>query len=91
MAKGTNDLDEVLGRFCCGLSFAIHVIANVVFHEFGHEAVDGSARGGEALEHVGARRRRERRESRWWSIVQSWITDRPGILWKSRRFSVATS
>ena len=30
------------------------------------------------------------RES-WRSFVQSWITDRPGILLKSRRFSVATS
>jgi len=28
---------------------------------------------------------------RWGSIVQSWMTERPGILWKSRRFSVATS
>ncbi len=27
---------------------------------------------------------------RWRAIVQSWITERPGILWKSRRFSVAT-
>ena len=30
-------------------------------------------------------------EDRWRAIGQSWITERPGILWKSRRFSVATS
>jgi hypothetical protein len=32
-----------------------------------------------------------RAEGSFVSIVQSWITDRPGILLKSRRFSVATS
>jgi len=30
------------------------VISNVILHEFGHEAVDGPARGGEALEGIGA-------------------------------------
>ena len=30
------------------------MMADVVFHELRHEAIDRPARGGEALEHVGA-------------------------------------
>src|SRR6266849_9884691 len=51
-----NNLNEGLGGFFRGLGFPIHVIANVVFHELCHETVHGSACGGEALKHVGARR-----------------------------------
>jgi len=29
-------------------------MANVVFHQLAHEAIDGAARGGEALKNVGA-------------------------------------
>jgi len=32
-----------------------HVVADVVFHEFGHEAVNGAASGGKPLQGVGAR------------------------------------
>lgn len=31
------------------------MVANVVLHQFGHEAVDGPARGGKTLEYLGAR------------------------------------
>ncbi len=31
-----------------------HVVSNVVFHQFCHEAVDGAASGGEALQNIGA-------------------------------------
>jgi len=37
-----------------GFGIARHVVADMVFHEFGHEAVDGAASGGEALEGFGA-------------------------------------
>jgi hypothetical protein len=30
------------------------MIANMVFHEFCHEAIDGASRGGKALQHLGA-------------------------------------
>jgi len=30
------------------------MVADVIFHQFGHEGVDGAASGGEALEDVGA-------------------------------------
>jgi len=48
-------LDDVVGGFFRGFGIAGHVIADVVFHEFGHKAVDGPAGGGEALKGVGAR------------------------------------
>ena len=38
-----------------GLRIAWHVVADVVFHEFGHQAVDGDAGGGKTLQNVGAR------------------------------------
>jgi hypothetical protein len=47
-----DDLDDVVGGFFRRFGFARHVIANVIFHQFGHEAVDGAASRGEALENV---------------------------------------
>ena len=52
---GADDVDDIVGGFLGGFGIAGHVIADVVFHEFGHEAVDGAASGGEALESFGAR------------------------------------
>ena len=49
-----HDLNDVIGGFFRGLGFSRHVIADVVFHQLGHEAVDGAAGGGEALEGFGA-------------------------------------
>jgi hypothetical protein len=46
---GTDDIDEVTGSLFCGLGFARHVISDVVFHKFGHQAVDGSTGGAQAL------------------------------------------
>ena len=53
---GANNLNEVLSGFFRRLGFPIHVIANVVFHKLGHEAVDGSATCRETLKHLSARR-----------------------------------
>jgi hypothetical protein len=52
---GADDLDDVVGGFFGGFGVAGHVISNVIFHEFSHEAIDGAAGCGEALEGVGAR------------------------------------
>jgi hypothetical protein len=52
---GANDLDNVVGGFLGRSGIAGHMVSDVVFHQFGHEAVDGAASGGEALESVGAR------------------------------------
>jgi hypothetical protein len=49
-----DDLNDVVGGFFRGFGIARHVIADVVFHQFSHKAVDGAARGGQALEGVGA-------------------------------------
>jgi len=49
-----DDLDDVVGGFFRRLGIARHVIADVIFHELGHEAINGAARGGKALEGVGA-------------------------------------
>jgi hypothetical protein len=53
---GADDFDHVLGGFGGRLGFARHVIEDVVLHQFGHQAVDGPAGGGEALQQVGAMR-----------------------------------
>jgi hypothetical protein len=50
-----DNLNDIVGGFFRGFGIPRHVIANVVFHQLGHEAVDGAASGGEALEGVGAR------------------------------------
>jgi hypothetical protein len=49
---GSDNFDEVIGGLLGGLCLPGHVIADVVFHEFTHEAVDGAAGSGEALEDV---------------------------------------
>jgi hypothetical protein len=51
----SNDLDNVVGGFLGRSGIAGHVVSDVVFHQFGHEAVDGAASGGETLKSVGAR------------------------------------
>ena len=51
-----DNLDEVVGRTFQGLTGSGHVIPNVVFHKFGHQAVDSSTRSREALKDIGARR-----------------------------------
>jgi hypothetical protein len=50
----TDNLNDIVGGFFRGFGIARHVVADVVFHQFGHEAVDGAAGGSEALEGVGA-------------------------------------
>jgi hypothetical protein len=51
---GADDLDDVVGGFFGGFGIVRHVIADVILHELGHEAVNSAAGGGEALEDVGA-------------------------------------
>jgi hypothetical protein len=48
-----NDLNDVLGGFFRGAGVLGHVVQDVIFHEFRHEAVDGAASGGEAAKHLG--------------------------------------
>jgi hypothetical protein len=38
-----------------GLQIPWHVVADVVFHEFSHQAIDGAAGGGKTLQNIGAR------------------------------------
>ena len=49
-----DNLNDVGSRFFRGFGIARHVIADVVFHQLGYEAVDGAAGGGEALKGFGA-------------------------------------
>jgi len=51
---GAHDLDQIVRGFFRGFCFPRHVVADVVLHQFAHEAVDGAARGGEALQDLGA-------------------------------------
>jgi len=51
---GTYDADEIVRRFFRRLAVPWHVVTNVVFHEFGHKAVDGSSCCGESLKDIGA-------------------------------------
>jgi hypothetical protein len=48
-------VDDIVGGFFRGFGSARHMISDVVFHELGHQAVDGAASGGQALEGFGAR------------------------------------
>ena len=52
---GADDLDDIVGGFFRGFGIAGHVVADMVFHQFGHEAIDGAASGGETLEGFRAR------------------------------------
>jgi len=47
--------DEIVSGFLRGFRFSRHVVADVVLHQFAHEAVDGAACGGQALQDLGAR------------------------------------
>ena len=49
-----DDLNDVVSGLGGRLGFSRHVIADVVFHQLGHEAVDGAASGSEALRRFGA-------------------------------------
>jgi len=51
---GADDLDDIVGSFFGGFGVAGHVVADVIFHKFGHQAIDGAARGGETLEDIRA-------------------------------------
>lgn len=46
---GSNDFNDVFGRFFGRLGIPGHVIADMVLHELGHKRVDSAAGGGEAL------------------------------------------
>jgi hypothetical protein len=49
---GSDDLNNVVRSFLGRLGITRHVMANVVFHQFGHQAVDRTANGRKALEDV---------------------------------------
>jgi hypothetical protein len=51
----SDNLNQIVRGFLGGFRVPRHVVADVVFHQFAHEAIDGAARGGEALQDLGAR------------------------------------
>lgn len=51
---GADKFDKVMGRFRGGPGFSRHVVANVVLHEFAHQAVNGAAGGRQPLQDVSA-------------------------------------
>ena len=54
ISGSTDDADQILRSFFGRLTVSRHMVANVVFHECGHEAVDGSSCRREPLEDVPA-------------------------------------
>jgi hypothetical protein len=50
-----NDLNDIVGSFAGGLGVARHVVADVVFHQLRHQAIDGAVGGGKTLQNVVAR------------------------------------
>jgi hypothetical protein len=51
---GSDDTYDVIGGLFRRLRIARHMVSDVVFHQFAHEAIDGAARGGQTLQHFGA-------------------------------------
>jgi hypothetical protein len=51
---GADNGDEIVCRFFRRLGMPGHVVADVILHQFSHEAIDGSAGSGEALQHFRA-------------------------------------
>jgi hypothetical protein len=51
---GSDDMDDVVVGFFGRFRIAWHVVSDVVFHQLAHEAIDGAARRGQALQHLGA-------------------------------------
>jgi hypothetical protein len=49
-----DDLDHVLRGFLCGFGILRHVVEDVVFHEFPHQAVGGATGGSETAKNLGA-------------------------------------
>ena len=49
-----DNLNHVLSRFLAGFRILRHVVEDVVFHEFRHQAVDRTTRGSETAENLGA-------------------------------------
>jgi hypothetical protein len=50
---GANDLNDVFGCFFGRSGILGHVVEDVIFHQLRHEAIDGSACGGETAKHFG--------------------------------------
>jgi len=50
---GFHDLDYILCGFLRRFRVPGHMIPNVIFHQFAHQAVDRASRGRQALKHVG--------------------------------------
>ncbi len=46
--------DEIACRFFRRFGIPGHMVADVVFHQFSHQTVDGPASGGQALQHFRA-------------------------------------
>lgn len=51
---GADNLNHVLGSLFGGLRILGHVVEDVIFHQFAHQAVDGAPGGREAVKDLGA-------------------------------------
>jgi len=51
---GAHDADQIIASFFRRLAVSRHVVADVVLHQFGHEAVDGSPCSREPLQDLRA-------------------------------------
>jgi hypothetical protein len=51
---GADNGDEIVCRFLGRLGMPGHMVADVILHQFSHEAIDGSAGSSEALQHLRA-------------------------------------
>jgi hypothetical protein len=49
-----DNCDEIVGRFFRRLRIPRHVVADVIFHQFSHQTIDGSAGSRQALQHFRA-------------------------------------
>ena len=47
-----DNIDDVLGSLFSGFRVPRHVVADVVLHQLPHQAIDGAADGGQALQDV---------------------------------------
>jgi hypothetical protein len=51
---GADNGDEIICRFFRRLGIPGHMVADMILHQFSHQAIDGSAGSGQALQHFRA-------------------------------------
>jgi hypothetical protein len=48
----SHDFDHIFGGFFTGFGIPGHVVANVIFQKFAHQAIDGASRRREPLKNI---------------------------------------